>query len=539
MQDTDGPAKVVSSDRLARWERCVSASADRLADGLRRQKYIVLFLFSSLYLLATCFRACRKLFWFDELFTVYVSRLPDMASVWSALKQGVDLNPPLFYGIVRFSESLLGEGHIATRLPAILGFWIFCLCLFRFVSTRTSVLAGLISMLFPLVTTAYFYAYEARSHGIVLGFGGIALLCWQPANHSRRRGWWLIGLFVALLCAVLTHTYAIVLFVPFVLAEFVRSVSTRRVDWALWLAIVSSSSGVLVSLPLFRAAKALIPPGQFPASLGSLANSYQSHLRPAVGVLSVGLILYFVFKFASPNPPVESNGGQKLELPELVALVAFAAMPIVSFLVARLTGAPFLYRYSISTVAGFGCALGIATAKRPAVGLGVLLFLVAQIALSLASYARGAAVTEPSSSLELSTRASEFARKYQAMEDMPDKNSLIVVLDDLTFLPIVHYAPANIASRLAYVVYSTDFIGEYYIRLPRFCRPPNRIERLSEFLSSQSAFIVYSDARSFSRLSYFIREGAALRIESVSEDSFLVSVTFKKNQGDSAATPLR
>ena len=170
-----------SSDRPAPWNRSISATADRAADGLRRHKYIILIFFSCLYLLATFYRASRKLFWFDELCSVYVSRLPDMASVWSALKHGMDFNPPLFYAVTRLSESLFGEGHIATRLPAILGFWIFCLCLFRFVSCRTSVLAGLISMLFPLVTTAYFYSYER-------GHMELCSACAASRFYAGRRG---------------------------------------------------------------------------------------------------------------------------------------------------------------------------------------------------------------------------------------------------------------------------------------------------------------------------------------------------------------
>jgi hypothetical protein len=65
-----------------------------------------------MYFLLTCYRASRKLFWFDELFTLYISRLPDMATLWSALKQGVDHNPPLFYAVTRFSGSLFGEGQL-------------------------------------------------------------------------------------------------------------------------------------------------------------------------------------------------------------------------------------------------------------------------------------------------------------------------------------------------------------------------------------------------------------------------------------------
>jgi hypothetical protein len=531
--------RLASSDWLVRWEGGVSASAARVADELRRKKYVVLFLFSALYWLATCLRASRKLFWFDELFTVYMSRLPDMASVWSALKQGVDLNPPLFYVVTRFSESLFGEGHIATRLPAILGFWIFCLCLFRFVSVRTSVLAGLISMLFPLVTTAYFYAYEARSHGIVLGFGGLALVCWQTANRSRRRGWWLIGLSVALLCAILTHTYAILLLVPFVLAELVRAVFLRHVDWPVWLAIIFSSSGATVSLPLFRAGKAVIPIETFPATVGMLANSYQNHLEPAVGIFSIALILCYIFELASPKRPVVPNGERALELSEVVALLAFVAMPFFSFLVAKLTGAPFLHRYSVSTVAGFACLFGVVTAKRPTVGLGVLLVLVVQIEIKFFEYGQAATLIEPSSSLGLSTWEDAFKYKYQMMEAVPNRSLPIVLLDNLEFLPIMHYAPAKLASRLVYLGNpNSDLIGEGYDRLQRLCRAPGRFERREAFLSTHDVFIAHCKSRSIYLMNDFVREGADVRMESISGDSFLFSVTFKKKQSASAAIPL-
>jgi hypothetical protein len=318
-----------------------------------------------------------------------------MASVWAALKHGVDFNPPLFYGLIRFSESMFGEGHLGTRLPAILGFWIFCLCLFRFVSTRTSVLAGLISMLFPLVSTAYFYAYEVRSYGVVLGFGGIALVCWQAANRSGRRGFWLVGLFVAFLCAILTHPYAIFLTVPIVLAEFVRSVSLKRVDWPVWIATVSSWSGALISIYQFLAYKAMFPLSFGRAGWTVLANSYQFHLAPAVGVLSAGLVLYFVFQFVLPNSLRAPNREKSLELSEVVALLAFVAMPFIPFVVARLTSVSFAYRYGISTVAGFACLFGVVTAKRPPVGLAVLLVLIAQIGINLHGYAKGIKISEP------------------------------------------------------------------------------------------------------------------------------------------------
>jgi len=530
-----------SSDRPAPWNRSISATADRAADGLRRHKYVILIFFSCLYLLATFYRASRKLFWFDELCSVYVSRLPDMASVWSALKHGMDFNPPLFYAVTRLSESLFGEGHIATRLPAILGFWIFCLCLFRFVSCRTSVLAGLISMLFPLVTTAYFYSYEARPHGVVLGLCGIALLCWQAGIHSRRRrGWWFLGLFGALFCAILNHTYAMMLVIPLALAESLRSISLRRFDWTAWLAIACSWSAVLFSIPLWRAARATVPVTFFPAKVSALAKSYQFHLAPAAGVLAAFLFLYFVFKFAAPGRAEAAKRDQSLELFEVVAVIGFVFMPFFTFLLARLTGAPIIERYSISTVAGFACLFGIVAARRAAVGLGVLAILVLQIGINLFEYVHTATIIEPSSSIALDTTPSTLANSYQMMETVTDKNLPIVILDDLESLPIIYYAPPELASRMVYVLPpGRNVAGELIIRGNEFYLGSRPAETMANFLSLHDTFLVQSNVRSLYRLNDFIHQGGDVRIESASTDSFLASVTFKKSHGEAASNTLQ
>ena len=537
IQDADGLIQAASSG-LARWERRVSASADRIAEGLRHRKYVVLLSFTILYFAGTCFRASQKLFWFDELFTLHLSRLPNIGSLWGALTQGVDLNPPLVYILTHFSDALFGEGHIATRLPEIIGFWIFCLCLFRFVSKRTSVLAGVISMLFPMVTTAYFYAYEARPHGIVLGFGGVALVCWQASVRSRQRAWWLIGLFAALLCAILTHTYAILLVVPFASAEVVRLLSVRRVDWAVWLAIIAPLSGGLACLPLLWAAKAHIPGTIMPATLIAMVGSYTFHLAPALGVLCVGLILRFVFTFASAQLPRPRSAERALDLPESVALIAFVAMPFLSFMLAILTGAPYLARYSISAVAGFGCILGIVASRRRPVGLGVLLFLIAQIGISLLNFALTGDVIEPTTSIRLSTR-SDVSRTYDVMEAIPDKTSPIVLFDDMEFASFMHYAPPELASRLVYAAWDFDVNGEGYIRLQQCCRAPGAVKRLSEFRAGGDTFVALCDARSLYRLDYFIRQGADVRLENVLPGSVLASVRFGHGQGGSAVIPLR
>jgi hypothetical protein len=88
----------------------------------------------------------RRPFWFDEIFTLYISRLPDLGSIWSACTHGVDFNPPLLYLLTRWSQAVFGANELGARIPQVVGYWVFCLCLYRFVSMRTNALAGFIAL---------------------------------------------------------------------------------------------------------------------------------------------------------------------------------------------------------------------------------------------------------------------------------------------------------------------------------------------------------------------------------------------------------
>ena len=221
--------------RIAVFRR-MEAAVEQITRLLDRHKYLLLGLYSVAYFWATCYRASRKLFWFDEVVTMYVSRLPDLKAIWGATLTGVDFSSPLMYMLTRWSLNVVPVEEIGARLPATIGFWIFTLCLFRFVSVRSNTLAGLISLLFPLATRAYFYAYEARAYGILLACCGLAVVSWQyAAEHYGSRIWSLIGIFVGLAGGLLIHPTALLMFGPLLLGEMARFAVSRRSDWALWL----------------------------------------------------------------------------------------------------------------------------------------------------------------------------------------------------------------------------------------------------------------------------------------------------------------
>jgi Dolichyl-phosphate-mannose-protein mannosyltransferase len=129
--------------------------AEELTEQLEKRKLWVLGGFSILYLVVTSSIASRKLMWNDELFTYYIAVLPHISDIWSALLSGGEQTPPLVHLITRAAVTLFGGSHLAIRLPEILSFWVMSLCLFQFVSKRSSALYGCVAMLFPLVTQAY------------------------------------------------------------------------------------------------------------------------------------------------------------------------------------------------------------------------------------------------------------------------------------------------------------------------------------------------------------------------------------------------
>jgi hypothetical protein len=347
-----------------------------LSETLRRHKGVVLAVFSLAYFGLTFYRASRKLFWLDELFTVYLSRLPDFKSLWHAVLNGADFQLVLIL-LTRISERIFGEGHIATRLPEILGFWVFCLCLFRFVSLRLSVLSACVSLLFPLVTGAYWYAYEARAHGLVLAFCGIALISWQAAaERTAPRGFWLFALGGSLACALLTHSYAFLIVAPIVLGELWRTISRKRLDWPVWTTIAASSLALLASIPFVHAAVGVGSQSYFSANLGKLQMSYRELLIPGGATILAGWLLLTCL-FHEESEGVRHEPG--LRSYEVFALWAFVAIPVFEYAAAKITGAPFLSRYAISAIAGFAGLLGVAVGKRPALAIGTILLLALQI----------------------------------------------------------------------------------------------------------------------------------------------------------------
>ena len=61
--------------------------------------------------------AAHRVFWFDELFTLHIARL-QLGAIWTALSNGVDALPPLYYMTVHAFDAMFGPGDVAARIPS-------------------------------------------------------------------------------------------------------------------------------------------------------------------------------------------------------------------------------------------------------------------------------------------------------------------------------------------------------------------------------------------------------------------------------------
>jgi hypothetical protein len=488
-----------------------------------RYRLLLLVIWSIGYFLITCYRASRKLFWFDEIFTVYITALPDFGSVWHAFTHGVDFNPPLMYLLTRASAVVFGRGQIGTRLPQIIGFWVFCLCLYRFVAVRTTALTGFISMSFPLLTAAYFYSYEARPHGLVLGFAGLALISWQSAtNDARTRFWLLLVLGCSLACALLSHSYAFAIFLPFIMGELFRFAQTRRARTDVLLVLGISASAILVSVPGLGAVKHLMP--GFGPEFSRPDQAYLFFYAPAASVLCVTLILVSVAALTK-TARVEV-GETPFSMHEMGAMAGLLLIPVLTFLAAKLAHTPLFHRYSATTVAGVACLVGISTLNRPTVKVLVLLTIVTEIAISALQFQHGVSVVEPSSFIDLSTSLANFNEQYKLMALDPHRELPIAILDNLEFAPLFLYAPERLQRRLAYYGRPDDWIAQGYMRLQSCCNAPGRVASSNDLRGHADEFLAYGTNRSHDSLEQLKSEDATISIEAISGEHTLYLVRY-------------
>jgi hypothetical protein len=341
---------------------------------LNNHRLFLLTILTVLYFVLTILRARGKPFWYDEILTILEARQPTLTA---ALQAGRDADwmPPLSHVAFYLTDKLVGDGEVAFRLGPMIGFWVFCLCLFQFVARRASTSFAFMAMLLPFATLFSAYSFEARSYAMVLGFCGIALLGWQAAAEGRRRPIALAALGLGIAGALLNHYWALFIYLPLAGAEAYRNFRQSKIDWPVWIAFAASGIPLLVSLILIlRVVQTSLHPWSA-ASPKDYFIFYGHNFWPVIAFIIPMLLLVgaWLFLRGRREKPEGLQPSTVRDYEWLAALLFFLA-PIAA-ITSALVIPPHIYvdRYLAPSTTGFALLATFAAAhyagRRAAIGI--------------------------------------------------------------------------------------------------------------------------------------------------------------------------
>ena len=491
--NTDGGALPVSVLR----DKTSLTHAHNLAASLHRSMEarwpLFLTLFSVCYWVATGLYSAWRVMWYDELFTYYTSNLPTPAAIWQALAAGADLHPPAHYWFSYLSQAMLGSGEFGLRVPAITGFWVLSLCVFFFVKQRTDALHGSIAMLLLFATGAQLSRLDARPYPIVLGCSALALLCWQLCAESRRRRIALVGLALSLFVAIMSHYYALFLLPALALGEWIRLRKRGKADLAVWFALAAGASALPLLLPIIASSSTFAEHFARTLSGGDLVQVYVELLGGTVPLLLVGL---GAMALGGPRPPSgalpEVNSGPVLPSEETAACLGLLAIPIPAFLLARFVTEAWAARYVGPAVVGFCILIAVTLYGRIRRSHGNL------VAGVLFAVLAGWFLWQQISLVRLSRGISYAEDQLAELGDFSTHGDLPVVMPHGSqYLPLAHYWPKPLASRLYYLTdrgaalrYRRTAMGGH--ALARFAQwVPLNVVPYRSFVENHPRFLVF------------------------------------------------
>jgi hypothetical protein len=408
---------------------------------------------SAVYWICAGLRAAYRPFGYDELVTWYVARLPNFNAMWTAVASGVDSQLPLMHLTVRAAHWFFGYSSLATRFPMLIGFWVMQICIYMFLKRRLTWPYAVMGMVFPALTFAWHYAFEARAYGIILGCAGVVLAAWQSAVEDRWRIWSMAAMAAGLAVVLACHSTAAVIGIPVAVGELVRTWERRSVDWGIWLAFAAPIPVALMYPPLLGQVLSVDLHGLQP-HLFAVSTFYAEAFKGAITpLLAAGLAAAWLPRSRKDEP------GEQSAVPrwEIAALAGFVLIPL-PFFTAGLFSSHFIFfpRYAVTCVTGVAGLVAIAwhLASRGGrrAGIAALVMLTGWLALARGKEALALA-RDP---------GSQFRDDHAALVSALSEGKPVAIWNINTFLEADFYLRGNELSYLNYVVPERE-IGRRYL----------------------------------------------------------------------------
>jgi len=372
--------------------------------------------------------AQRRLFWYDEIGTLDLIKLPDVKELWQAQNalRG-DSAPTLYLLLVRLVYAATGHAEVSVRLISAVAMMVTLLVVFDCARRLTDGPHGLIAM-FSLASSFFtYYGYEGRPYALATLFMALALWLWI---HTKQEGKGTALAFgAAIFAAVSMHFNSILIMVPFGFWEVYRWRPGRKPSAKFLAGVIGLATAIGLAAPQVRIMYSV---GRLPASSWS-APSFAALVRVLSHMFPPGLFVLAVFvmlRCLMPSLAKPMADSEKL-------CWLFLLIPAAGFVLAEAVTNSFYSRYLIATmpgvVVGFGC-LAARHLTRPA--STVLLLLLSGIAVGRQFRdARGAEAIEPQSAADQQLHT----RQALAVEDILMKDGRTTVLTEHTVVRALRY----------------------------------------------------------------------------------------------------
>ncbi len=501
---------------------------DAAASGLEHHQSLALAAFSAIFLTVCALISATKLMWFDEMATYYPAKLLSLPDMFAFFREGLDTQTPTAALVLRASMHFLGDNPVFNRVPYALGYLVMCLCIYRFVARRCPAGFAAAAMIFPAVTSVFYYATEIRCYGLLLGLTGVVLVCWQQASEGKSRWLSIPALGLSLAAALCCHYYAVFLWIPLGLAEITRTWQNKRPDLPIWAALIVSPAVLLLFLPAMRAAHAAYAATFWAKpSPGDIENAYRSMLTLAFAPILGGVILLLLLahRFSAPvehlsRPP----------LPERVLVGALALSPAFVVPLSYLIGA-YVARYTLYSIAGIAIFLAFSVCwalhGNRIAGVVLAAFFLAWFVLKNEALVK----FQMAENGGLRTPLAQPFQKSSWMQALEGNALPVLATPAVFFMQLQNYAPDSVRSRVAYgadeslaLEYDGVLTGDS--GLLRFSRRlPLQVPQFDAFLAANPHFLLAAETTNPTwHVPALLKRGAALRLLQRSGTYFVFDV---------------
>ena len=312
----------------------------------------------------------KEYFGNDELITALLVSNPSFSEMWSAIRRGGELNPPLYFIVEWGVARLFGNSEFSLRalsgLSIALGGWVLYFTLRPLTGPRAAALA--IALVLGLSRDVFYFAREARYYGVLFLLVSLGIFLLMRLTTDRpvtRRDYVLI--FLVHCAMVYLHLYGLiysgVLFVAMAVMDLLRG----KLRWGLLGAVVAAWVSYCAWLPTtlqqFKSvSQGVYTPPEF-LKLGFFVEELALQTPLALVLLFISLLGCLALIASRPCRAAE-------EIADCSAPVGWAALGVVALMIMSvpvstwlashvLTPPPYMHRYMFPCIAAWVLMLAL------------------------------------------------------------------------------------------------------------------------------------------------------------------------------------